>query len=86
MTDFNMNGPPVIQVWYENDTAPAVDVSMCSGQSIDGNQFFLDSEIWHYNIKTKNYFAEGTYTVFMDSGDTTEHVNEPGCEGVFLVE
>ena len=32
---------------------------------------------WHFNLKTKNYTAAGTYTVSMVSGDTTEYVVGP---------
>ncbi len=89
VTDLDMSAPPVIQVWYEYGMPDADDVTgeaLPAGQSSEGNQFFFDSDQrWHYNLKTKNYSALGTYTVLMDSGDASEYVIEPTCTGQFVV-
>ena len=58
----------------------------CAGAGTEGNQFeFLDSK-WQFNLKTKNYTAEGTYTTTMESGDTSEYViADPTCTGMFVI-
>jgi len=89
MTDLDLVAPPVIQVIYEYGTPDAEDVTgdaLPAGHSTEGNQFFFDSDQgWHYNLKTKNYSAPGTYTVFMDSGDASEFLVDPTCVGEFVI-
>lgn len=89
VTNLDIGASPVIQVWYEYGTPDADDVTdeaLPAGQSSEGNQFFFDSDQrWHYNLKTKDYSAAGTYTVLMDSGDASEYVIDPTCTGQFVV-
>lgn len=89
MTDSDLLAPPVIQIWYEYGTPEADDVSaeaLPAGQSTEGNQFFFESDQrWHYNLKTGNYSASGTYTVFIDSGDSFEYLIDPACTAQFVV-
>jgi hypothetical protein len=40
-------------------------------------------EAWHFNLKTKEYTAAGTYTITMVSGDNSEYIVDPTCEAVF---
>jgi len=81
--------PPVLQVWFERGTAEADDVSddaLPAGQGTEGNQFvFTDDGKWQFNLKTSNYLATGTYTVFMESGDSSEYLFGPSCTTEFIV-
>ena len=82
--------PPVIQVVYQAVPMGAVvDVTadaLVNGKGTDGNQFELAGDRWQFNLRTKNYSAAGTYTGTMVSGDVTEYVVDPTCEGVFVIE
>ena len=82
--------PPVIQVIFDDAMAPmAVDVTddaLSNGKGTDGNEFELSGDKWQYNLRTKNYTADGTYTSTMQSGDTGEYVIDPICEGIFVIE
>jgi hypothetical protein len=40
----------------------------------------------HFNLKTKNYSAAGTYTTTMESGDTDEYLVDPTCTGSFVID
>jgi hypothetical protein len=80
----------VLQIWYEYGTADEdlVEIeALPAGQGDEGNQFvFTDDEKWQFNLKTGNYTAPGTYTVFMESGDDAEYVFEsPTCMAEFVV-
>ena len=89
MTDADFIAPPVVQVWFEseviNDDPDEVD-ALPAGQGDEGNQFvFTDDGKWQFNLKTGNYTASGTYTMFMESGDISKYVFEPICETSFIV-
>ena len=89
LNDLDIAAAPVIQVIFDDGVLPAEDVSddaLSAGAGTQGNQFeFLDSK-WQFNLKTKNYTAEGTYTTTMVSGDTSEYViDDPTCTGEFVI-
>ena len=87
--DLGIAALPVIQVLFEDGVSPAVDVTdeaLPSGAGTDGNRFeFLGSK-WHFNLKTRNYTASGTYVVTMESGDTSEYLIDPTCTGQFVID
>ena len=63
------------------------DDALPGGQSTEGNQFvFTEEGKWQFNPKTKNYTAEGTYTIKMESGDFLEYAIDPDCETTFVRE
>ena len=79
---------PVLQVLYTPISGPAVDVTddaLSAGHGTDGNQFEFDGTMWRFNLKTKNYSAEGTYAISMISGDTSEYKIDPTCTGSFVI-
>ena len=80
---------PVLQVVFTPISGPAVDVTgdaLSAGHGTDGNQFEFDGTMWRFNLKIKNYSAEGTYAVSMVSGDTSEYVIDPACTGSFVID
>ena len=89
LTDLDLVAPPVLQVWYEYGTDDADDVTdeaLPVGHGDEGNQFvFTADSKWQINIKTTNYTAAGTYTVFMESGDGSAYVIEPTCSAEFVI-
>jgi len=87
--DLDIVSPPVIQVLFGSDIPSAVDVTddaLPAGQGTEGNQFEFGTDKWQFNLKTKNYTAEGTYTVSMVSGDDSEYTISPTCVGIFVIE
>lgn len=90
VTDLDLSAPPVVQVLYDSGNGNGVDVSddaLPVGLGDDGNQLVYTGEgKWQYNLKTTNYTAAGTYTVFMDSGDATEYAIDPTCVTEFVIE
>jgi len=89
LTDFEIVAPPVVQVIYQYGTPDADDVTddaLPAGQSTGGNQFFFEvDQRWHYNLRTNDFSASGTYTVFIDSGDPSEYLIDPTCVGEFVI-
>ena len=83
-----LTAPPVIQVIFENGSMNAEDVSdeaLHAGAGTDGNQFEFINDQWQFNLKIKNYSASGTYDVQMVSGEESEYVIDPTCNGQFVV-
>lgn len=89
LTDNEIGARPVVQVWYEYGTSDEdlIDIdALPAGQGDEGNQFvFTDDGKWQFNLKTNNYTAVGTYTIFMESGDSSEYVFDTMCESSFVV-
>ncbi len=89
MTGFDLAAAPVVQILYDSGDGNAEDVSddaLPVGHGNDGNQFvYTDAAKWQFNLKTSNYTAPGTYTVFMDSGDAAEYVMNPTCVSEFVI-
>lgn len=89
--DTEIASAPVIQVLYNSGTGgeptDVTDQALPAGQGTEGNQFvFTDEGKWQYNLKTKNYVAPGTYTIFVVSGDKSEYFVDPACETSFVRE
>jgi hypothetical protein len=90
ITDSDIAAPPVIQVLFDSggggDPVDVTDDALPAGMGSDGNQFEFDllDESWHFNLKTKDYNAVGTYTVTMVTGDASEYIIDPTCEAVFV--
>jgi hypothetical protein len=81
---------PVLQVLYNSgtggDPVDVTDVALHAGEGTDGNQFvFTDDLKWQFNLKTKNYAAQGTYTISMVTGDGSEYRIDPMCEAKFVI-
>lgn len=88
-TDLDIIAPPVIRVSYNSGVGDAIDVTddaLPAGQGTEGNQFEFDGTWWHFNLKTTNYTAPGTYTVSMVSGDVTEYIVDQPCTAQFVIE
>ena len=90
-TDADVIPPPVIQVMLDSGPgAEPIDVTddaLPAGQGTDGNQFeFTTDDVWQFNLKTKNYTAEGTYNITVESGDTGEYNIIPICTATFVRE
>lgn len=90
MTDADLTALPVVQVWFDSGSGgDAVDVSadvLAAGQGDEGNQFiFTEAGVWEFILGTKDYSAEGTYTVMMATGDDSEYVFDPTCITEFVV-
>lgn len=91
ITNTDIVAPPVIQVLFDSgisgeDPVDVTDDALPAGQGTEGNQFEFSSGKWHFNLKTKNYTALGTYTTSMVSGDSAEYVIDPTCVGIFVIE
>ena len=85
----DLMSPPVIQVIYTDllmSSADVTDDALTSGKRNEGNQFILAGDKWTFNLSTKLYSAQGSYTVTMESGNTDEYVIDPACEGIFVIE
>lgn len=80
---------PVVNVSYSSGASNAIDESALLnplGQSSSGNQFSFDptTQIWWFNLATTNFSAQGTYTVTLQSGDTSKYQVSPQCSGTFV--
>jgi len=76
--------PPVVNVSFSSTTTPAVDeTSLLAplGSSSSGNQFNFDAstDTWWFNLGTTPFTAPGTYTVSLQSGDTTQYAIANSC-------
>ncbi len=90
LTDTDIAALPMVQVLFDAGTGGApVDVEddvLFAGHGTDSVQFvYADDGRWHFNLKTKNHSAAGTYLVKMVSSDGTEYVIDPTCEVSFIV-
>ena len=69
-----------------DDATDVTDDALSSGQGTDGNQFEYqpDDGKWHFNLKTENYTAAGTYVITLESGDENEYTMDSTCEARFV--
>ncbi len=65
---------------------PASEDLLSAGQGDSGNQFLFSGASWDFNLQTKNFSGEGTYTITAVSGDPTEYVIDPTCTATFIIE
>lgn len=91
VTDLDIVSVPVLQVIFSSvGGGPPVDVtddSLAGGRGTEGNQFvFTEEGKWQFNLKTKNYTAEGTYTITMVSGDESEYIIDPTCTAQYVIQ
>jgi len=86
----DVTAAPRINVSYRGAaTEPAADVvenALLTGEGNEGNAFERTGNKWQFRLGTKNIRTPGRYTATMESGDTSEYVIDPPCEGVFLIE
>lgn len=81
VTDLDIAAPPVINVLFNAQVFGEVpldtDDLLPLGSANDDNIFRFDPDSglgeWVYNLGTKQFQAEGTYTVMVASGDTSEY-------------
>jgi hypothetical protein len=89
VTNLDVINPPVVQVRFVDGEGVATDVTddaLPAGMGADGNVFsYSDNGMWHYNLKTSNYSAPGTYYVEMVSGDTSEYLLSNVIESSFVI-
>jgi hypothetical protein len=83
--------PPVIDVLFTPAASMVGEVAsqlLPIGQASEGNQFAYDADSgqWWFNLSTKMYTAPGTYTVSMQSGDSSKYRISPQCTGTFVRE
>ena len=77
--DNAIDSPPVLQVIFDSGIAANPEdvtaYALSAGWGTDGNQFEYDisTGLWHFNLKTKNYTAAGTYIISIVSGDDIEY-------------
>lgn len=90
VTDADIFAQPVIQVLFASGIGDAIDVTdeaLPVGLGTEGNQFvFIDESKWQFNLKTGEYTASGTYSIFILSGDDSEYIIDPSCEAQFVIE
>lgn len=89
INDTNIPEVPVLQVLFSDGTSAATDVtseSLPAGNSTEGNQFEYRDGHWQFNLLTRNFSAPGTYSVSLESGDSTQYVVDPLCLGTFVIE
>ena len=89
ITDFDIVALPLVEVDISpagDVTEPAGEVLLSAGQGDSGNQFVFSGVSWDFNLQTKNFSGEGTYTITAVSGDPTEYVIDPTCEATFIIE
>jgi hypothetical protein len=88
--DAGIVAPPVLQVIFQPaGGGTAIDVSgeaLPAGMGTEGNQFeYSPSDgLWHYNLKTGNYDAPGTYNLAIVTGNEGEYLINPACTAVFV--
>jgi len=87
----DIDAAPVLQVMFQPVTGgDPIDVTgeaLPAGLGTVGNQFVFTGDLkWHYNLKTRDYTAAGTYEISIVSGDETEYVIEPACVTSFVRE
>ncbi|MFZ3136324.1 MAG: hypothetical protein WA126_02905 [Thermodesulfovibrionales bacterium] len=91
ITNTDITAPPVVQVLYNSGVGgDPIDISddvLSAGNGTVGNQFvFTDEGKWQFNLQTKNYTALGTYSVSMETGNSSEYAITPTCSVDFIVE
>jgi hypothetical protein len=91
VTDADLNAAPVVEVMFSStdpdDESGVIDEVLAAGQGTDGNQFVYTEEgIWHFNLKSKDHSAKGTYTVTVVSGDEAEYTIDPSCVTEFVMQ
>lgn len=89
VTDFDVASAPVVQVTFlgPNPTSDEVpDVLDSAGKGDDGNQFTFDGSKWGFNLRTKDFSAQGTYEITAVSGNPAEYVIDPTCTAIFVIE
>jgi len=89
VTDADITALPVVQVFFDSgmggDPVDVTGDALPAGQGDDGNQFVYPGSKWQLNLKTKNFSAPGTYTIYMDSGDKSEYEIDPTCQVDFVI-
>ena len=79
ITNSDLGSPPVIQIFYESampgsEPIDVTDQALPAGAGTDGNQFeFTVDQKWQYNLKTSLCTATGTYTIYVESGNSSEY-------------
>ncbi len=85
-----MAAAPVVQVLYDSGNGDAIDVTsdaLPAGLGDSGNRFVYSANRWQHNLKTLDYKAAGTYTVYMTTGDKASYLMSPtDCSSQFVVQ
>jgi hypothetical protein len=86
----DLNTPPVLVVYEDSAPSVSVDItddSFNNGKRTDGIEFVLAGTKWTHNLASRGFGeSDGTYTGTMESGDPSEYVIDPACEGLFVIE
>jgi len=62
---------PIVQVVKttpNGDATSPADTLLSAGQGTDGNEFVFDGSRWVFNLQTKNFTGNGTYTITAVAG------------------
>jgi hypothetical protein len=86
----DLNTPPVLVVYEDSAPSVSVDItddSFNNGKRTDGIEFFLAGDKWIHNLASRGFGeSSGTYTGTIESGDPSEYIIDPTCEGLFVIE
>jgi hypothetical protein len=90
VTDADITAKPMLQVWCDPGTgADPIDVTdqaLSVGKGTEGNEFvFTEEEKWQLNLKTNNYTANGTYLIYISTGDPSGYLIDSGCVAIFVI-
>ena len=90
IADLDITAPPALQVLYDSGAGgypvDVTDQALPASQGTDGNQFVFTTDVkWQFNLKTSNYSAAGTYTIYMTTGDASEYIIDPMCEASLAI-
>lgn len=82
--------PPVLRVIYVPASPGQVEnvtqYALPAGLGTEDNFAFTDEGTWQFNLSTSTYTASGTYTLRIQTGDSSEYVINPGCITRFVIE
>jgi hypothetical protein len=90
VTDQSIAGAaPVVNISYAAVNSTATDETWlldATDQASIGNSFTYNPtrQAWQFNLDTKPFTALGTYTVTVNTGDTTKYAVSPTCTGTFV--
>jgi hypothetical protein len=88
LTDLDLVPPPIVEIDFTggDPTEPPMEDFLPAGQGDDGNQFVYSGSKWQFNLQTKNFSGEGTYTIKAVSGDPGEYIIDPPPVAEFVIE
>ena len=85
-----ITAPPALQVLFlpAGGGAPVDVTTLAASRGLppSGTSFaYTPDAKWQFNLATDAFTAAGEYRVFLRTGDASEYLVNPACEGAFLV-